>query len=330
MRRLSLTAAGAAVTIALATAGCAQTGATGADSDFPSKPIELLVGYDAGGPTDVGARLLAEELEKKLDATITVVNRPGASSQIAYTALTSAEPDGYTMGAVTFPSAIITVIDPKRGADYDRDSFDPVALNVVDPTAVAVAADSDIDTPEDLIAAAKASPKELRAATTGVASNEHFALARLQEESGASLAPVHFADGATAAATAFLGGNVEVLLANVSDMQTLVTEKNAKIIGVMAAERSPFLPDVPTFEESGADVEISSSRGLAFPAGTPDEITTKVSTAVGEILEDDAFRTRMEDQGLAPQYMDSKAYAEYWDETTALFTDLLPLVSSER
>jgi len=326
MRHLSL-AAGAAVTLALA-AGCAQTGTTGDDSDYPTKPIELLVGYDAGGPTDVGARLLAEELEKKLDATITVVNRPGASSQIAYTALTKAEPDGYTMGAVTFPSAIITVIDETRGADYDRDSFDPIALNVVDPTAVAVAADSDIDTPQDLIDAAK--DGSLRAATTGVASNEHFALARLEEETGADIAPVHFADGATAAATAFLGDNVEVLLANVSDMETLVTEKNAKIIGVMAAERSPFLPDVPTFEESGADVEISSSRGLAFPAGTPDEITTKVSDAVGEILQDEAFRKRMEDQGLAPEYMGAEDYDEYWGETTELFTELLPLVNEER
>ncbi len=326
MRRIPL-AAGAVLTLALA-AGCAQTGSTGDDSEYPSKPIELLVGYDAGGPTDVGARLLAEELEKKLDATITVVNRPGASSQIAYTALTSAEPDGYTMGAVTFPSAIITVIDESRGSDYDRDSFDPVALNVVDPTAVAVAADSDIDTPQDLVDAAKSG--DLRAATTGVASNEHFALARLEEETGASIAPVHFADGATAAATAFLGGNTEILLANVSDMETLVTEKNAKIVGVMAAERSPFLPDVPTFEESGIDVEIASSRGLAFPAGTPEEITTTVSDAVGEILQDDAFRKRMEDQGLAPVYMDSADYAGYWDQTTRLFTDLLPLVNAER
>ena len=316
--------------LTLPLAACAQTGGTSASGgDYPAKPIELLVGYDAGGPTDTGARLLAKELEKKLDATITVVNRPGANSQTAYTALTQAEPDGYTLAATTFPSAIMTVLDETRGASYTRDSFAPVALQVVDPTAVAVAPDSDIKTPEDLIAAAKAQPGKLRATTTGVASNEHFALAQLKEVTGADITPVHFADGATAATTAFLGGNVELLLANVSDLQPLAESGKVRVIGVLEDERSAFLPDVPTFEESGYDVAISSSRGYSFPAGTPDEIVQEVSEAIGEVMSDPAFEKQMTDQGLAPTYLDADEYAAYWDETETVFGDLFPLVRED-
>ena len=226
----------AAFTLASVTA-CAQKGGSAGADDYPSKPIELLVGYDAGGPTDIGARLVAEELEKKLDGTITVVNKPGANSQVAYTQLTQREADGYTLAAVTFPSAIITVLDESRGAEYDRDDFAPVALQVVDPTAVAVAPDSPYDTPQDLVEAARKSPGKIQATTTGVASNEHFALAALKEATGADISPVHFADGSSAATTAFLGGNVDVLLSNVSDLQPLVESGKVKVLGVMEAEQ---------------------------------------------------------------------------------------------
>lgn len=321
----------AALAVAATAAGCAQTGSDAASGrEYPSKPIELLVGYDAGGPTDIGARLVAEALEDKLDANITVVNKPGANAQIAYTYLTDAKPDGYTLGAVTFPSAIITAIDESRDASYDADSFAPVALQVIDPTAVAVAPDSDINSPKDLVEAAKAAPGKLQATTSGVASNEHFALASLKEVTGADISPVHFAEGSTAATTAFLGGNTDILLANVGDMKSLVESGKVKVIGVMEAERSPNLPDVPTFKEEGYDVEISSSRGFAFPAGTPQDIVEKVSTAIGEIMNDPAFQKKMTDQGLEPTYMNAEEYSAYWDKIATVFTELFPKVSEEQ
>jgi tripartite-type tricarboxylate transporter receptor subunit TctC len=97
----------------------------------------------------------------------------------------------------------------------------------------------------------------------------------------------------------------------------------------MESERSAFLPDVPTFAEAGFDVAISSSRGYAFPAGTPDEIVTEVSEAIGEIMSDPAFEQQMTEQGLAPTYLDAAEYAQYWDQTAELFGDLFPLVREE-
>ncbi|APX33990.1 Bug family protein [Brachybacterium sp. P6-10-X1] len=336
--RRALAAPALGLTATLLFSGCANVGGGsggsggssdsggGASVDYPTGPITLVVGFSAGGSTDTGARLMATALEEKLGTSFTVVNKPGANSQLAYTELTQSEPDGYTMSTINFPSAIMTVIDESRGATYTREDFAPVALQVIDPTAIAVAPDSDIETPEDLIAAAEAAPGELRATTTGVASNEHFALAMLEKATGAKIAPVHFADGASAATTAFLGGNTELLLANISDLQSLQESGELRIIGVMDEERSDFVPDVPTFAEAGIDVSLSSSRGYAFPAGTPDEVITTVSDAMGEVMATPEFEEKMTQQGLAPAYKDSEEYAEYWTETQALFEELYPLV----
>ena len=323
-----------AVALGITVTGCADTsGGTAGGTDaaggtecFTERPMTMIVGYDAGGSTDVGARLIATELEESLGATINVENRPGAGGQVGLTALANADPDGYTFGTVNFPSAIVSVLDESRGATYTKDSFAPVALQVIDATALAVAPDSPIQTPQDLVAAATANPGQLRATTTGVASNEHFALLELQEKTGAQLSPVHFSEGGAPAATAFLGGNVEVLVGNVSDVTDLVNSGQARVVGVMEEERSPFLPDVPTFAEQGFDVQISSSRGYAFPAETPQECVTAMSDAIGTIMEDQEVRTQMENLGLAPSYLDAEAYDAYWTETTQTFENLLPLV----
>jgi tripartite-type tricarboxylate transporter receptor subunit TctC len=325
-----------AVALGLTATGCADTGGSGNSSGgtnaasgsecFTEGPMTLIVGYDAGGSTDVGARLLATELEKELDATITVENKPGAGGQVGLTALANADADGYTFGTVNFPSAIVSVLDESRGATYTKDSFAPVALQVIDPTALAVAPDSPIESPTDLVEAAEENPGQLRATTTGVASNEHFALLELQEQTGAELSPVHFSEGSAPAETAFLGGNVEVLVGNVSDVSDLVESDQAKVIGVMEEEPSPFLPDVPTFAEEGYDVAISSSRGYAFPADAPEECVTAMSDAIGTIMEDEQFASQMEELGLAPSYMDAEAYDAYWTETGQQFEDLFPLV----
>lgn len=309
------------LTVLMSTASAAN-----AASDYPSKPITILVGYAAGGSTDTGARLMAGELSERLGVPVKVVNRPGANAQIEYTALSRSDPDGYTMGTINFPSAIITAIDESRGATYTRDSFAPVALQVIDPTAIAVQPDSPFQTIDDLVNAAKKNPGEITATTTGIASQEHFAILLLKKKTGAALRPIHFPGGGARAATAFLGGDVDVLVANVSDMKTLVTPDNARIIGIMESERSPFLPDVPTFAEKGYDVTISSSRGYAFPAGTPDAIVKKMASTMREIMADPEFQKSMKNVGLAPSFKGPEEYAKYWGKIGDQFKALMPLV----
>ncbi|KNY05227.1 tripartite tricarboxylate transporter substrate binding protein [Microbacterium sp. GCS4] len=332
--RKSLTIGLASLALAgLALSGCAQRGGNAASEDgeisWPEKPITLIVAFDPGGSSDVGARLLADALEEQLDATVVVENRPGAGGQIGYTALAGAAADGYTFGLTTIPGVIVSALDESRGATYTPEDFAPVALQVTDPTAIAVAPGSPYKTLDDLIAAAEAAPDTITASTTGIGSQDHFGLLLLNEAAGVDIRPVHFADGAAQATTAFLGGNVDVLVGNVGDVKQLEESGTARILTVLADERSPFLPDVPTAAEAGYDVELGSARGYAFPAGTPDEIITKLSDAIGEVMKDETFISRMEDLGLQPTYMDAEAYSAFWTERTDTLADLVDLVRKD-
>jgi tripartite-type tricarboxylate transporter receptor subunit TctC len=296
-------------------------------ASFPQKgkSIQMLVGFAAGGSTDVGARILAGGLEKELGTSVVVVNKPGASSQLAYTALSQSKPDGYTIGNTNFPSAVVSYLDPARKATYTRKSFELLALHVIDPGLFAVKADSPFKTLKDLVEAARANPKKIRISTTGVQSDEAFAILQFQKMSGAQFAMVHFSQGGAAAMIPFLGGKIEVYCGNVGDLLAQFKSGEVRILGIMDDEQSPFYPGVKTFEEQGYKLYDSSSRGFAAPAGTPKEVVDILSGAIKKVVATEEHKKRMADMGLTLRYMDSAQYAKYWNEYEAKIKELLPL-----
>lgn len=220
---------------------------------FPQKgkPIQMLVGFAAGGSSDAGARILASGMEKELGTPVVVVNKPGASGQTMYTMLTQAKPDGYTIGNTNFPSSVVSYLDPARKATYTRKDFELLALHVIDPALFAVKASSPFKTLKDVVEAGKANPKKIRISTTGIQSDEAFAILQLQKMTGAQFAMVHFSQGIAQAMTAFLGGKFEVLCANVGDLLAQFKSGEVRILGIMDDEESPFYPGVKTFEAQG-------------------------------------------------------------------------------
>lgn len=294
---------------------------------FPQKgkTIQILVGFAAGGSSDVGARILASGLEKELGTTVLVVNKPGASGQIAYTMLSQARPDGYTIGNINFPSAVVTYLDPARKATYTRKSFEPLALHVVDPGLIAVKKDSPFKTLKEVIEAAKTEPKKIKICTTGVQSDEAFAILQLQKMTGAQFAMVHFSQGIAPAMTAFLGGKIDVFCGNVGDLLAQFKSGEVRILGIMDDKPSPFYPGVKTFEEQGYKLYNSSSRGFAVPAGTPKEIINILSEAIKRVVATEEHKKRMAEMGLTLRYMGPAEYAKYWDEYEAMLKELLPL-----
>ena len=290
MSRKKITAAFAAAALITLTGCGANASANNAASgdDFPKKgkSIDLIVAFSSGGAVDTAARLVQPILEKELGTNVEVINKPGAGGQIGYTALTSAKPDGYTIGATGSPSVVVSPLDPARGAKYTRASFQPLGRQVIDPTVIAVQPDSPFKTLKELLDAAKANPKSLTASTTGLQTGEHFALAQIQETTGSEFAPVHFSEGASQATTAFLGKHVDVLVANVSDVTDLTKQGKARVLGVMTAERAPSLPDAPTFKESGYDLTAGTVRGYSAPAGLPDGVAKKLEAAMQKAIED--------------------------------------------
>jgi tripartite-type tricarboxylate transporter receptor subunit TctC len=331
MSRSRIAAALAAATL-IALTGCgANAGATntaGAGGDFPKKgkSIDLVVAFSSGGAVDTAARLIQPILEKELGTNVEVINKPGAGGQIGYTQLTSATPDGYTIGATGSPSVVVSPLDPARGAKYTRDSFQPLGRQVIDPAVIAVQPDSPYQTLKDLLDAAKANPKSMTASTTGLQTGEHFALAQIQEATGAEFAPVHFSEGASQATTAFLGKHVDILVANVSDVTDLTKQGKARVLGVMTSERSPSLPDVPTFKESGYEVEAGTARGYSAPAGLPEAVATKLEAAIQKAIEDPSVVQKMNDLGLQTSYLTGNDYKQFWAGQEDDFKKVLPMV----
>ena len=307
------------------------TASPGWAADFPQKgkAIQMLVGFAAGGSTDVGARLMAAGMEKELGAPVVVVNKPGASGQIAYTALTQAKPDGYTIGNTNFPSSVVSYLDPARKATYTRKSFELLALHVIDPALFAVKADSPFKTLKDVVDAAKANPKKVKISTTGIQSDEAFAILQFQKMTGAQFAMVHFAQGVASAMTAFLGGKIDVLCANVGDLLAQFKSGEVRILGIMDDETSPFYPGVKTFEQQGYKLYNSSSRGFAAPAGTPKPVVDVLSGAMKRVTASEDHKKRMADMGLTLRYMDPVQYSAYWSEYEKTITELLPLTKAK-
>jgi len=333
LSRKKITAAIAAAAL-IALTGCganasANNAASGDDFPKKGKSIDLIVAFSSGGAVDTAARLVQPILEKELGTNVEVINKPGAGGQIGYTALTSAKPDGYTIGATGSPSVVVSPLDPARGAKYTRASFQPLGRQVIDPTVIAVQPDSPFKTLKELLDAAKANPKSLTASTTGLQTGEHFALAQIQEATGSEFAPVHFSEGASQATTAFLGKHVDVLVANVSDVTDLTKQGKARVLGVMTAERAPSLPDAPTFKESGYDLTAGTVRGYSAPAGLPDGVAKKLEAAMQKAIEDPTVKEKMSALGLQTSYLSGSDYEKFWAGQEEDFKKVLPLVQKK-
>ncbi|MEU6713994.1 tripartite tricarboxylate transporter substrate binding protein [Nonomuraea sp. NPDC046802] len=328
--KVKITATVVAVATALAACGAQQSGGAAGAWPRKGKPVTLIVAFAPGAAVDAAARVVAPVLERELGTNVEVQNRPGAGGQIGYTALTKAKPDGYTIGATGSPSVVVSPLDPSRGATYTRQSFLPLGMQVLDPMLIGVAPDSPYKDLKSLIEAVKAKPKSVSVTTTGVQTGEHFALADIQQKTGAEFAPVHFSEGAASATAAFLGKHVQGYVGNVSDVKDLVAQGKVKVLGVMAAERSPFLPDAPTFAEQGYQIEAATARGYSAPAGLPDEVRTKIEGALKKAIEDPAVVAKMKDLGLNTVYKSGQEYTTYWTEQEATVKQALPLVRNTK
>lgn len=263
-------------------------------AEYPEKPIEIVVGYSAGGGTDVMARTVAKFMEKELGngASVVVKNMPGAGGQIGFTEVAHAAPDGYTLGTFNLPAALALTKD--READYDADSFTYLANFVDDPNTIVVSASSEFKTLDDLLASAKANPGSVTFGLASLGGNDHFAANMMADAAGAEFTLVPF-KGAAMARTALLGGHVAAGTMALS--QTTEFKDDLRVLAVLSKERSSFRADVPTAKELGYDVSMSSLRGIVGPAGMPAEVTKKLRDALTAVNNDPEFQKTMADQG---------------------------------
>jgi tripartite-type tricarboxylate transporter receptor subunit TctC len=283
---------------------------------FPERPIQLMVAFPPGGSTDIGARIVASIAEKILGKPMVVINRGGAGGQVGWTEMARQKPDGYYIGYINLPATNTVVLDPERKANFGVDAFVPIINQVLDPGIIWVRGDSPYKTLKDLVDAAKKSPNTIRAATTGILSDDHLAILMLEEAApGAIFRIVHLAGGADQLKEV-LGGNVDCAFDNVGSIAPRARTGELRVLAVMDHQRSKFLPDVPTMKELGYPTVISSStRGIAAPKGLPPAVLKTLEAALKKAMEDPDHIQKLESAGLAVKIMVGEEYARYYADT---------------
>lgn len=282
--------------------------------DYPSRTITMIVGYAAGGGTDVLARTIAPFIERELGGTIAVINRPGAGGEIGFTEIAQAEPDGYTIGLLNVPSVINPLIE--REPAYALEDFAPLANIVTEAATIVVPVTSRFETLADWAQFVEENPNTIPVANSGLGGAMHTALLRFLNMKELSVINVPF-PGAAPSRAALLGGHVATSVMGVSEAGPLHQEGQLRILGVMSAERDPSLPDVPTFRELGYDIVAGSYRGLAAPAGLPEDVFDRLASAVEAAVNDAEFRRIADERLLVIDYIGPEDMIALLSETEA-------------
>lgn len=308
MKKYLLVACMLVLSVALAACGSGKDSekAGKPDSDFPKKPITLIVPWSAGGGSDTGARLLQPYLEDELGVTVNVVNKTGGGGWVGWNELANAKPDGYTIGLANSPHIITGYLNPSLKRDKSLDDFVGLGMHVIDPDILAIRKDEKrFSTIEELVAYAK--DNKLTVTATGEGTDEHLVILSFNKKYGTQLEAVHF-DGAAESRAAVLGGHVDLLIANAGEVLSLYKDKEIKVVGVASTERSQFMEDVPTFEESGFEVYQESSRGLIAPKGLDPEVLAKLQSALEKAVTNEEHIKKMADLGYGVKFENGEDY----------------------
>lgn len=290
--------------LGLTACGTGPAGAGSADN-YPQRPIKVIVPFSAGGGTDLGARLLAKDLERELDGSIVVENREGAGSQTGLTEAANAKPDGYTVAAVNMPAMHTIVLSPERKPQFDLDSFDYLMNHVTEPIVIGVKKDSPYRTLDDLAAAVKKRPNKMRAGTSGALTPEHLAQLQFEQAVSSKLRIAHF-DGAAGSMAQFRSGRTDIAFTTPS----FVTD--VRPLAVLTKERTDAMPGVPTAAEQGyPEMVMESSRGFAVPKGVPEPVLTKLRDAFEKVASSKKHQTKAKKSKLSVNVITGKKYEKY-------------------
>ena len=281
-----------------------------AQSNYPNRPIRLVIPFTPGGVTDTSGRFIAEQLSLKLGQQVIADNRPGASGNIGTQMVATAEPDGYTL-LLGFDGTL--TINPSL---FDKVPFDSVKdfapIGKIGDAILILVANNDFPgkTLADVIAISKKDPNGLSYGTSGAGGTPHIAGELLKQKTGANLLHIPYKGGGQAL-TDLLGGNIPLVYTAVAGANLYVKSGRVKAIAVSSAKRSPSLPDVPTFIEGGVkDFEINSWVGLLAPAKTPKPLIAKLNQALNEILNSPEGRDKLLAMGIVPAPGTPEKFAE--------------------
>lgn len=281
-------------------------------ADYPDKPITAINPWGAGGGTDNCLRAFCAALEKQLGVTITVDNRTGASGVTGHEAIADADPDGYTIGMITWEIASYLPLDM---SEYTYENYLPLCRVNTDAAAITVntawAKENNITDLASFIAYCTDHPGEVKMGGSSAGSVWHVAGGYLMNATGIEIQMVAYPDGAASAVKAAAQNEINGVTVSAAEARSFVESGDLTMLGVMDTVRNPVFPDVPTCEEQGYDCLYATQRGMAVPLGTDDAVFEVLSKACAAAIEDPDFVAAMDALGQKIDYMDGPTYGEY-------------------
>lgn len=279
--------------------------------DYPTKPVNYIIPFNAGGESDIAARLQQPVFEEQTGQSMVIQYMAGAGGAQAWSQLNEMEGDGYTIMGTNLPHIILQPMAQDVG--YETDDITNVFFFQYTPDAILVPADSQFETLEDLVTYAKENPGMVTFSGSGTYSANNVAQAKFDSLAGTTTTYVPFS-GTSPAITALLGGQV---MAGFSYTTAALNQGDqVRVLAVAADERVPAFPDVPTFKELGYDMTGGAYRGVAVPSSTPEEVRQQVSDTLAKVNKDPEFIRKMEDGGFVlidvpyeevPAFMEERA-----------------------
>lgn len=301
--------------------GLCATASAQTESSYPTRNIEVIVPYAAGGGVDVMARTFADEASRAMGQQWVILNREGAGGVIGFSTLARAKPDGYT---IAFSPASPMTNAPFINANmpFRNDQIEPVCQVFENVFAIAVKPDSPIKSFSDLMEKAKAQPGRLAFGHAGPASVGHLSLALIERETRVKFNQVPYR-GDSPAMTDLMSGTLDFAALGVGTL----AGKNVRVLAVLSAKRHPALPDVPSVTEFGAPANSQGLNGLYVPTGTPKPVIERIEAVCQKVVSSPAFADRVAKQSQVVSFLNAQAFKSLINKTYATHEGLVPGLS---
>jgi tripartite-type tricarboxylate transporter receptor subunit TctC len=304
--------------LAMAVTTCTAAMAAG----YPERPINMVVPFPAGGPTDLVARVLAKQLTQQMGQTVVVDNRAGASGTIGMQYVAAAKPDGYTVLYNTSTIAITPHLYKDLGFD-PRQAYAPISSTAVIPMVLMVHPSVPAKDIKGFVDYIKANPQKLDYSSAGAGNVTHLGTELILQSIGAQATHVPYR-GSAPAMIDLVGGQVHFTTNTLNDSLQYIRDNRVRPLAITSAERSELLPDVPTLAETiMPGFEVGAWQGVVAPAGTPGEIVQRLNDEIRKALNSQEMTEQLKAQGAIKLGSDPKAYAEYIDSETTRWGEVI-------
>jgi tripartite-type tricarboxylate transporter receptor subunit TctC len=288
---------------------------------YPSRPVHIIVGYAAGGPTDITGRLVGQWLSQRLGQQFVIDNRPGAATNIGAELVVRAPPDGYTLLLVGTTNAINAALYDKLNFNFLRD-IAAVASIMRTASVMVVNPSFPAKSVPEFIAYAKANPGKINMATAGVGSPPHIYGELFSAMAGVDLIPVHYRGGGLGLVD-LLGGQVQVMFEGITSSIEYVRAGKLRVLAVTTATRSEALPDISTVSEFVPGYEASGWFGLGAPRNTPAQIINTLNREINVALADPTMKARIADLGNSPMPMTPAEFGNFIADETEKWSKVI-------